>query len=405
MKLWSRIPWTRRGERPPSAISHRPLRFCRYLQFLFPMIAISRLLLLIIVCGCPWLGANGSGFFASEDPVEFRLEAPLESLKKQRGDEVEWLEGRLIYSTGTDVEASLTVKIEARGNFRRQRKICNFPPFWINFKKSEVEGTPFADLDKVKVVAHCFDGWKDYERYMYVEYLAYKTYNLLTEWSFRTRLAKIEYVDTEGSNDSSTFGAFFIEHVDSLEERWGARQVKDRWISPSRYDHEVLCIAEMFQFLLGNTDFSYFASEDECCHNAKAFEVVSKSDGWVPVPYDFDMSGLVNAPYAEVGPNIPVKSVRERLYRGIGVDHKVMEDTIKLYLRKKPEIYALWENTTIVDEKTRARSLKYIDGFYKVFRSQKKIAAQVTGKLRHPNTIEKLIAAGREKQAAQEAEQ
>ena len=368
------------------------------------MHAIYKYLSTLTVFVIPWLSIHGSDFFESEETVEFRLEAPLESLKKQRGDEVEWLEGELFYRTGAGIEASLGVKIEARGNFRRQRKICNFPPFWINFKKSEVEGTPFAGLDKVKVVAHCFDGWKDYERYMYVEYLAYKTYNLLTDWSFRTRLAKIEYVDSESSNDSSTFGAFFIEHVDSLEKRWGARQITDRWISPSRYDHQVLCIAEMFQFFLGNTDFSYFASEDECCHNAKAFEVVGYAEGWIPVPYDFDMSGLVNAPYAEVGPTIPVKSVRERLYRGIGVEHAVLEDTIKLYLRKKPEIYALWENTSILDERTRARSLKYIDGFYKVFRSQKKIAAQVTGKLRHPNTIEKLITAGREKQAALEAE-
>ena len=35
-----------------------------------------------------------------------------------------------------------------------------------------------------------------------------------------------------------------------------------------------------------------------------------------PVPYDFDFSGLVDAPYAGPPEGIPVETVRDRIYRG-----------------------------------------------------------------------------------------
>ena len=110
-------------------------------------------------------------FFDSEEVIAFRLEVPIKSLKRQRGDKVDWLEGKVIYSTPEVENAVLNVKLEARGNFCRMRENCSFPPYWLNFRKSEVKGTPFAGLDKVKVVSHCNKGWKSYEPYMYTEHL------------------------------------------------------------------------------------------------------------------------------------------------------------------------------------------------------------------------------------------
>ena len=347
---------------------------------------------------CISVQAQSTAFFDTEDVVSFRLEAPITSLKKQRG-ETEWLEGKVIVKSANGEELTLNVKVEARGNFRRRRSTCNFPPYWLNFKKSEVKGTIFDGLDKVKVVSHCNEGGKSHEPYLFTEYLIYKTFNILTDHSFRVRANRIEYFDTDGEGEWGTYGAFFIEHNDSFEARLNAKQIKDKFVRPSRYNHRELCIAEMFQFFAANTDHSFFGGTgfDECCHNGKVFAVGDAAEGLTPVPYDFDMSGLVNAPYAEPNPNLPIESVRQRLYRGIGVEHKVLEDTIKLYLRKKKDIYALWENSELLDDRYKAKALDFIDEFYETFKSGKAISNRITSKLRHLDSVEEMITKAEEK--------
>ena len=364
------------------------------------------IILLLSFVSASFLNAAGTAFFESEEIVSFRLEAPITTLKKQRG-ETEWLDGKVLVKNADGSELSLSVKIEARGNFRRRRSTCNFPPYWLNFKKSEVVGTVFDGLDKVKVVAHCNEGRRSFEPYMFTEYLAYKTYNILTDHSFQVRATRIEYFDTDDKGDWGTYGAFFIEHNDSFEARLNAKQVKDKFVRPSRYNHRELCIAEMFQYFAGNTDHSFFGGTgfDECCHNGKVFAIGDATEGLTPVPYDFDMSGLINAPYAEPNPNFPIESVRQRLYRGIGVDHKVLEETIKLYLRKKKDIYALWENTDLIDDPYRAKALDFIDEFYDTFKSNKAISNRIIAKLRHVDGVEEMITKAEEKAIRDAAEQ
>ncbi len=335
--------------------------------------------------------AKDTAFFESDEAISIRLEAPIASLKKQRGDELDWLEGKVIYRDAQGVELALSVKIKARGNFRRMRRNCSFPPYWINFKKSEVKGTPFDGIDKVKVVAHCTDAWPSFEPYIYTEYLAYKTYNILTDKSFGVRLTNIQYYDTEKDKELKNFAAFFIEHVNTFEDRFKAKEVKDKFILPSLYNQSDLCRAEMFQFFLGNSDFSFFASEDECCHNGKAFSLRDGSSGMIPVPYDFDMTGLVNPPYAEPDPNLPVVSIKERHYRGIGAEREILEDTVNQYLRNKNEIYQLWEEADFLQGKYKLRALRYIDDFYKIIKNEKKFRIMVIGNLRHAGKAEEMI--------------
>ena len=246
-------------------------------------------------------------------------------------------------------------------------------------------------MDKVKIVSHCNEGWGSFEPYIFTEYLAYKTYNILTEFSFRVRPARISYYDTDKGEDHGTFGAFFIEHVNSLEDRFSAVEIEEDFILPSRYNLRELCLAEMFQFFAGNTDFSFFGGEGICCHNGKVFAVADSTSGLIPVPYDFDMSGLVSSPYAKPNPNFPITSVRHRHYRGVGVDHEVLQDVIRHYLRKKQDIYALWENTDLLDDKYRKKALNYIDDFYEIFESPRKINVQVINKLRHLESVETMV--------------
>ncbi len=350
-------------------------------------------LILVALCSGSLLWGKEDGFFDSDKAVDFRLEAPLAELRKQRGaaSDLEWIEGKLIYTNAQGEEAELRVGIRARGNFRRKRVNCFFPPYWINFRKSEVKGTPFAGLDKVKVVSHCNSGKKRNEPYLYSEYLAYKTYNMLTDLSFQVRLATIDYHDTDRDKSEGAYAAFFIEHTNSLEKRLGAKQVKDQFVLPSRYDLSDLCLAEMFQFFIGNTDFSYFASEEECCHNAKVFHRKKGDKGLFPVPYDFDISGIVSAPYAAPNPNFPIKSVKDRLYRGVEIDHDIITATVRRFIDQKEAIYELWETFELLDPKRRLKALGFIDDFYRIFDKDTKARRIYILELRAFDVMERII--------------
>ena len=66
----------------------------------------------------------------------------------------------------------------------------------------------------------------------------------------------------------------------------------------------------LFEYMIGNTDFSIWA-----LHNVRI--VQDRARKLFPVPYDFDLSGFVHAPYATPDPRIGIRSVLDRLYREI----------------------------------------------------------------------------------------
>ena len=47
------------------------------------------------------------------------------------------------------------------------------------------------------------------------------------------------------------------------------------------------------------------------------------------IPYDFDLSGLVNAPYARPPAELRMSRVTERRYRGFCTDRDVLRDAIR----------------------------------------------------------------------------
>jgi hypothetical protein len=66
----------------------------------------------------------------------------------------------------------------------------------------------------------------------------------------------------------------------------------------------------LFEFMIGNTD--WFIQNR---HNLE-FVVVPGHNLLVPIPYDFDYSGLVNAPYAVHHTSLELPSVEIRYYQG-----------------------------------------------------------------------------------------
>ena len=131
---------------------------------------------------------------------------------------------------------------------------------------------------------------KEFEQYVLREYAAYRIFNLLSPQSFRVRLAKVTYFDSATKKDLGTKFGLLIEDDDDVAKRMEGRLVTQRELL-SRLDKDTFTLSAMFEYMIGNLDFSLIAE-----HN---FKLVQRPNLAVfPIPYDFDYSGLVDASYA-----------------------------------------------------------------------------------------------------------
>jgi hypothetical protein len=307
-----------------------------------------------------------SGFaplFASHAPLEVTIEAPLKTLINERPDD-EYLEGTFSYIGADGAEQTFDLKIRARGKFRLQKEICNFPPIRLNFKKKQVADTVFAGQDKLKLVTHCQQHKPLFEQFVLREYLAYRILQVMTDKSFGVRLLHINYIDTERGSSWTKYG-FVIEDDDDVADRNGMKSLNIGDVTYDYLDPQQQNLVYVFQYMIGNTDFSLINGPefDSCCHNSK---LLSGTDGppFTPLPYDFDFSGLVKAPYAQPNKRFKLASVRRRLYRGNCNNNDRLPETFRHFLERKDAVYALVDELDMFTHNTRRLVIRYLDSFY-----------------------------------------
>ena len=314
--------------------------------------------------------AGGVPLFTGDTILDATITAPFQEILRTRSLEDE-LPGTLVYrdaESGEDV--TLEIKIRARGKFRRQKENCAFPPLRLNFRKSN--DTLFANSDKMKLVTHCRNRSNAYEQTVYKEYLAYRILNLLTDWSFRARLMQVRYIDVADGSEVASAPAFLIEDDEQLAARVGMERDNSERTSVAALDAAHTNLASVYQYLIGNTDFSPIKGPpgEPCCHNY----VLLKGDGrLISVPYDFDVTGFANPPHAIPNPRFGLISVKQRLYRGRCANNGHLEATFQLFRDKKQPIYDLVNNQQGLSNSERKKTLRYIDDFYKIIDSKRQV--------------------------------
>ena len=303
--------------------------------------------------------------FSSHDILELSLTFNWKELVFDVGDNRSYHNAHLTYFITEGDSVSIPVEVQARGNYRRSRENCNFPPIRIRFSEDKVTNTLFSGQDKLKLVTHC-NNRKIFAEYLLKEYLAYRIYNLFCDESYKVRLARITYNDSEGKNKQLTRFAFFIEKTEHLASRLSGTEIEFLILAKEVTDQKLTLIFSVFQYLIGNTDWSIPGLHNVCLislHGPK----------YVPVPYDFDFSGLVGTYYAIPDPKIPIKSIFQRIYRGPCEELDVILPVLELFNRKKPEIYSLISDFEYLEEKERAKILRYFDKFYKTLNNDRKL--------------------------------
>jgi hypothetical protein len=308
--------------------------------------------------------------FQSTEILDVRIVAPLTTIQRERPDEDE-LPATFEYTDSAGKAITLDIKIRARGNFRRQKGICDFPPIRLNFAKSQTKDTLFHKQDKVKLVTHC-QGTDRYDQVVLREYITYRILNAMTDASFRVRLMKITYVDSEGAAKDDVRYGFIIEDKDRLAKRLAKTVLDIPSTTVRSLDPEYTNLISVFQYLVGNTDFSMIqgVEHEPCCHN----HVLFGNDGekiW-SIPYDFDQSGLVNAPHAGPNPRFKLRSVRSRLYRGRCVNNRLLDATIAKYMDKRGEIMAAINELDDSSKQSLDSMTRFVDDFYGILESEKR---------------------------------
>lgn len=314
--------------------------------------------------------------FQSHEPIRIRIKGPLTTLKRKRSDE-EDLDAVAIWqeADGRTIEAEIGLR--ARGNYRRKRETCPFPPIRLNFKTSTIEGTVLEGQDKLKLVTHCRDRSRQYQQAVLREYVTYRLFNVMTDLSYRVRLLEVTYEDTESKRRDVEAIAFVIEHKDGFSRRVGMSILSMPRTYIADLDPAYTNLTSVFQYLIGNTDFSPIkgAADADCCHNVNLF---SKNDGAIfPVPYDFDMSGMIDADYASPNPRFRLRDVQQRLYRGRCAFNSHLPATIQAFKDKRDELSAVVDNAAFIDKSSRAKMQRYLASFFKVIDNTKQVDKKI----------------------------
>jgi len=122
-----------------------------------------------------------------------------------------------------------------------------------------------------------------------------------------------------------------------------------------------MTLVSVFQYLIGNSDWSVWKR-----HNIAIFQRPEEPRPLLAVPYDYDFSGAVNAPYATPPPQLNIQSVRQRVYRGFCQPDSVLQGVLARFRAAKDSMYAAVRAVPDLPERDARNVLEYFDDFYKV---------------------------------------
>ena len=303
----------------------------------------------------------GKDLFDSDEILSITLKGNTRELLNDRADQSGYHPITLSYRNDDSSAVDIPVQMKTRGHFRKLKENCTYPPLLIKFSADPAHAASlFKHQSKLKLVMPCVG-----ENFIVREWLAYKIYNLVTPQSFRARLVKVKLEDSKIKKASSPFYGLLLEEEQQMASRNKAT-LTDQKLKPQQTQRDGFLRMAVFQYLIGNTDWSV-----EYLQNIKLIKTDPSSLA-ITVPYDFDHSGLVNAPYAHPAEELLMRSVLERRYRGYCMsDLKVFEPTIALYNKVKKDIYDLCTNCTYLDAKSLKSIIKFLDEFYETIDNQK----------------------------------
>lgn len=311
--------------------------------------------------------------FRTDSALTVTITANFGPLLKQRDSlELQKHPAVLSYAGDNGKLVSIPVRLRARGHFRRQARNCDFPPLWLEVKSSDAKQTVLSGLNKMKITTSCRPKSAEYEQYILQEYAIYRAYALLTDASFRTRLLHITYKDTTGKLAPVTSWGFFIEDVDDVAIHLHRSVLPAQGARFDDLDGAALSLMSMFEYFIGNTDWSVSG-----LHNMALLR--DSTANVIPVAFDFDWTGAVDARYAFPDKQLKIHTVTERLYRGNCMTPDQFKATTDLFRSKRVAIDAIFTDLPQLAP-DRMKSMKnFYNDFWKRLDDPRSLQKEIAG--------------------------
>jgi len=296
--------------------------------------------------------------FEDEAPLEITLQFDLSTYLKTKSKK-EYMKGKITFHPGNADTIIKNINIRARGIFRNEW--CYYGPMELNFKKADFGYSDLDSIKKIKLVPQCTAG-SESEKNILIEYLIYKMFNVMTDTSFRVRLLKINYVDSENKKKPFTQFGFFLEPVKMLTTRTNSLEIESGALNQKSIYPRVMDRIAIFNYMIGNYDWAVPNQ-----HNIKVLKplVFNVSNLAAAVPYDFDFTGLVNAGYAIPEDKITgTTNIRERIFLGVCRTREEYRKDLVEFVEKKDDFYRIINEFPYLNTKQKKDLIMYLDEFF-----------------------------------------
>ena len=293
--------------------------------------------------------------FRSDELLPVTLQADFGAVMRDRDEaSVKTFPATISFPSANGSVQSMPLRIRTRGHSRRNVRTCTFAPLRLEFDKARAKGTLFDGHGALKLGTHCRAGRQEI---ILREHAIYQMFNLLTPRSFRSRVAKMTYLDAATGKVVAQEAGLFIEDDDDVARRLEGRITTVEKPLFVTIEPGSLNLLMLFEYMIGNTDFSIMEQ-----HNVRL--VQTPTGRRFAVPYDFDYSGLADADYASPSKALPIVSVRDRLFRGpcrTAAEWQPYVDQLREVKSKVMELFAAPE----LNPSYRQEARSYLEQFYR----------------------------------------
>lgn len=318
--------------------------------------------------------------FDSHEVINATLEAPFRQLGRERDEDEREDRVALIRYELDGVEYETPLRVRVRGNFRSASGNCSNPPLRLNFQSETADGGFWDGQDKLKLVLDCRSSSR-YGQLIIKEYLTYRMLNVMTEESFQVRPFRMTYHDSDRERELRTSFAFVIEDDGDLADRLGLDKADEVEVRSSQLDPHQITTASLFSLLVGNTDIAFTGGPpgENCCHNAELLVRETEDElEYLSVPYDFDMSGIVDAPYAQVNETLSIRRVTQRQYRGFCRYNDLVPDEAARIVSLREEILALWSDQPDLQDRVRNQAIDFLESGFELLANAEELDEHIT---------------------------
>lgn len=152
-----------------------------------------------------------------------------------------------------------------------------------------------------------------------------------------------------------------LEPEGLLEQRLNLLEIKLKTVSMRHMYPELMDRIAIFNYMVSNWDWSVPGQ-----HNTSVFAslIPDLAGQGIPVPFDFDLTGVVNADYAIPPPGMGIETNRDRMFSGICRTREVYQGELLAFLEKKEEFYSVITNFQYLSKAEKKDIIVFLDQFF-----------------------------------------